>query len=233
MIKTIIFDCYGTLISTGDGSIQATSEILKLNNCNIKAEVFYRHWKRRFIDICRSKPFMTEAEAFNISLKDLYQHYSIQGKPKSDVKIMLNTLGNRRAYPDVLGTLSKLKDRYKLVIGSNSDHDPLTKDLTNNHIKVHKVYSSEQLRVYKPDAEFFQKILDDLNVTPEEVIYVGDSLIDDIYGSSIIGIQSIWLNRKHEQLRDDIPEPLYEINNLEEITELLFDGDIEDVSNFS
>jgi beta-phosphoglucomutase-like phosphatase (HAD superfamily) len=42
MIKTIIFDCYGTLIGTGNGSISATKQILESNNCLIKSEEFYR-----------------------------------------------------------------------------------------------------------------------------------------------------------------------------------------------
>lgn len=42
MIKTIIFDAYGTLVSTGTGSIDAVKKILSINNrLDIDPEYFY------------------------------------------------------------------------------------------------------------------------------------------------------------------------------------------------
>ena len=45
MKKAIIFDVYGTLISTGNGSVTAAGEILKKINVDMDAKVFYKKWK--------------------------------------------------------------------------------------------------------------------------------------------------------------------------------------------
>lgn len=46
MKKLLIFDAYGTLISTGNGSIQATEKILALQDKHIDAKAFYKEWKQ-------------------------------------------------------------------------------------------------------------------------------------------------------------------------------------------
>ena len=42
MIKTIIFDAYGTLISTGTGSIEATRAMLNHLNVSFDPSEFYK-----------------------------------------------------------------------------------------------------------------------------------------------------------------------------------------------
>ena len=63
MKKAIIFDAYGTLISTGNGSVTAAGEILKKINVNMDAKVFYEKWKefhKRQMD--EMTEFITEEE---------------------------------------------------------------------------------------------------------------------------------------------------------------------------
>lgn len=220
MIKTIIFDCYGTLVNTGEGSINAVKQILQTNNSSLDSYDFYNQWKKLNKEIISSEPFLVESELFLRSLEKLYRRYQFNGDPKEDIQFMLETLGNRTIYPEVLGVLDDLSERYNLVIGSNSDHKPLMSDIYRSQIKVHKVYSSETLKVYKPDSLFFQKILADLGLSPHEAVYVGDSQVEDIQGPQVLGMKSIWINRKNENLLEGIPEPLLECEDLGGLLEL-------------
>ena len=45
MYKNIIFDCFGTLIDTGSGSVQAVERILSNVDLNVEAKAFYSEWK--------------------------------------------------------------------------------------------------------------------------------------------------------------------------------------------
>jgi 2-haloalkanoic acid dehalogenase type II len=214
MITSILFDCYGTLINTGNGSIKATEQILALNNSSINPLEFYNKWKIIHHEICATEPFMSEAIAFSVGLDKLYKAYSIDGNPERDVSIMLETLGKREIYPEVREVFNRLSKKYLLAVGSNSDHNPLINDLSRNKLNVNDVYSSESLRIYKPNGEFFKRILKDLSVKLEEVIYVGDSQIDDIKGPSELGIPSIWINRRNERINEGIPIPKLECKDL-------------------
>jgi 2-haloalkanoic acid dehalogenase type II len=214
MLTAILFDCYGTLINTGNGSIKATEQILALNSSSVKAVEFYDKWKLLHHEICVAEPFVSEVIAFRLGLDRLYKAYSIDGNPERDVTIMLETLGKREIYPEVQEVINRLSKKYTLAVGSNSDHNPLINDLSRNKIHIKHVYSSESLGIYKPNGEFFERILKDLSLKLEEVIYIGDSQIDDIKGPSSLGIPSIWINRRNEQINEGIPKPKLECKDL-------------------
>ena len=222
MIKTIVFDAYGTLISTGTGSLDATQKILKQRNrTDISAQHFYSTWKKYHKKHMEElNEFINEEEIFHMDLQLLYQEYSIEGNPREDVKIMLNTLGKRTVFPEVLKTISALSSFYTLCIGSTTDTSPLLQDIKNNSINIDNIYTSEKLRVYKPRCEFYQFILDDLNISPQEMLFVGDSLIDDIWGPQQLNITTCWINRTNRNLRSSI-QPDYTITHLDDLISML------------
>ncbi|CAG7597179.1 (S)-2-haloacid dehalogenase 4A [Paenibacillus solanacearum] len=220
MIKAVVFDCYGTLVDTGNGSVKAAETILAARNSTVNVEQFYKKWKQLHHEICCSSPFKTEADAFLLSLERLYEIYSIDGRAQEDVTIMLDTLGNRFVYPEVLETLARLADSFELVIGSNSDHEPLMRDISRNQIHIANVHSSESLQAYKPNAIFFERLLSELKLAPHEVVYVGDSPVDDIEGSAQAGIRNIWINRKKGAFTGTVA-PTYECEDLRGVGECL------------
>ena len=222
MVKVIIFDDYGTLIDTGDGSLQAVKEILRKNNNNINAKLFYNKWKifhKNHINTLTS--FIKEEEIFLMDLTALFKEFEIRGNPEDDVKIMLNTLGKRIAYPETNFVLDALRPKCKLFIGSTSDHAPLMNDIKRNGIQVNKVFTSEYLKVYKPEKEFYQLILDEIRMQPDDVLFVGDSLEDDVSGPGALGIQTVWVNRKNLKYDAAQIRPTYEIYTLSQLPEII------------
>ena len=221
MIKCIIFDMYGTLVSTGNGSIKAAAEILHLNNqTDISPEKFYSEWKERHrANINTLKNFVNEEEIFKKDLIGLYKKYHFKRNPLEDIKIMLKTLGCRQAFPETKNVIDSLSKKYILAIGSTSDTEPLMTDLIRNRIDIQKIFTSENMCVYKPNPAFYLKILSSLELTPSDVLFVGDSLVDDVLGPKSVGIKTCWVNRKN--LNSDKICPDFEIHNLCELFEIL------------
>jgi FMN phosphatase YigB (HAD superfamily) len=165
--------------------------------------------------------FIKEEDVFLMDLTALYREYEIAGNPENDVKIMLNTLGKRIAYPETNFVLDALKPKYKLFIGSTSDHASLMNDIQRNGIRVNQVFTSEYLKVYKPRKKFYQLILDEIKMQPDEVIFVGDSLADDISGPAALGIKTIWTNRKNFKYDPAEFRPLYQIQTLNQLLDIV------------
>ena len=223
MIEGIIFDAYGTLINTGEGSIQAAERILEKNKKDIDAKIFYKRWKyyhKKHMDSL--KYFAVEEDIFLMDLILLYEEYDIKGNPENDVKIMLDTLGKRNSFPETNVVLNALRPNYQLFIGSNSDDIPLRTDIERNDIEVNKVFTSESLKVYKPKKEFYLFILDEIKMRYNEVLFVGDSLIDDVLGPATLGIKTIWLNYNNLSYDKNDYRPFYEINNLGQLLDISF-----------
>ncbi len=204
MKKAIIFDAYGTLISTGNGSVTAAGEILKKINVDMDPKVFYKKWKEfHKKQMNEMTEFVTEEVVFENDLKMLYEFYNLKGNYKEDIKIMLDTLDKRSAFDETNEVLNKLSKKYKIYIGSTTDTEPLMANMKNNNIKVDGIYTSESLKEYKPHKSFYTKILDDIKLKAEDVVFVGDSLSEDVKGPQSVGIYSVLLDRKGKYTEEE------------------------------
>ena len=222
MVKAVVFDAYGTLISTGTGSLDAAQKILTLHPVPMSAKTFYADWKkyhRQHIDSLTQ--FVPEETIFRWDLERLYEQYCLPGNAAEDVRIMLDTLGNRTAFPESRGIVEQLKRAYTVCIGSTTDTEPLMRDLNRSGIVADHVFTSEGLQVYKPQKAFYEKILAALSLQPEEVLFVGDSLTDDIFGPKQVGMKTCWVNRKGQEM--PTPPPDYVVTDLTELPAILED----------
>jgi 2-haloalkanoic acid dehalogenase type II len=218
-LRAIVFDAYGTLIDTGDGSVRATGAILAKNGCDLDAGEVYARWKQYHrMHIESLATFVNEEAVFLLDLKRLYADYGIVGDPEEDVKIMLSTLGVRRLFPETLEVVGELRKRYQVFIASTSDTAPLESDLARSNLAVDGYFTSESLRIYKPAREFYIRVLSEIGHSADEVLFVGDSLQDDVWGPAGAGLKTVWVNRKSASIpahTDVLPD--HEIHDLREL----------------
>ena len=155
-----------------------------------------------------------------MDLNELYSHYHMSRNPNEDVKIMLETLGKRRLFPETKEVIEKLKHDFVIAIASTTDTEPLLQDLSRNELTIPYVFTSESLQVYKPHASFYQSILSKLQISAEEALFVGESLIDDVWGPQQLGMLTCWLNRKNN-LRQEV-SPSFEISDLNQLGDIAY-----------
>jgi FMN phosphatase YigB (HAD superfamily) len=98
------------------------------------------------------------------------------------------------AFSDASGFLRAAGERYRLCLASDTDVDmlgPLVEMYAFDHI-----FTSEQLGCYKAygDGEFFSAIVGHYGVKPEEILHVGDGVLE-IVGAKRAGLVACWLNR--------------------------------------
>lgn len=220
MIKYILFDVYGTLISTGNGSVNAVEKILSDKKVCITAKEFYAKWKiihRKNIDNVISKQcFINERKLFENDLKELYEIYKIDADYSKDVIHMINSLYGRIAFPEAKPVLEKLKEVYKIALASTTDTKPLIENMKINDISADYIYTSESLMLYKPDVRFYKEILKNLGVSAEDALFVGDSVGDDIIVPKQLGMKTCWVNRKNSDNNTNI-NPDMTVSNLNEL----------------
>ena len=88
------------------------------------------------------------------------------------------------------------------------------------------VLSSTEECCHKPDRKIFEKALYKLNVEPEQVWFVGDSLEDDIKGSYQVGMRPFWVlkHAKVDATKIGHREDCTVIRDLKEIEEIILEG---------
>lgn len=105
---------------------------------------------------------------------------------------------NRLEFPTkIMRMLNKLKKKYKLALLTNSDIFSISfvrkKYDIDEYFDV--VLISCEERKIKPDREIFKKILDKLELNPEECMMVGDNLYNDIVPAKDFGMKTLLFDK--------------------------------------
>lgn len=121
-------------------------------------------------------------------------------------------------YDDVLPSLERLKNRYRL--GSISNGNASVEHVGLSHLFEHALSASD-MNVAKPDKRIFHRFAGHFEVAPEQVLYVGDHPLYDVVGPEQAGMPSIWINRENQSWPEDLLEPRYQISDLEQLEAIL------------
>lgn len=101
--------------------------------------------------------------------------------------------------PGVYDVLNKLESDYMLAIVSDTGFSPgsILRVLLNDNKILHlfKAFSfSDETGVAKPHQTAFMKVLDELNVKPEQAVHIGDIERTDIAGAKALSMRAVKYN---------------------------------------
>ena len=72
--------------------------------------------------------------------------------------------------------------------------------------KLDDIIISKDVMMNKPEPGIFHLACKNLHLQPEEVIFVGDNLRNDVYGSMNVGMTAVWLNNveAYDEIEDNV-----------------------------
>jgi phosphoglycolate phosphatase len=205
MKKAIIFDLDGTILDTIYDIHQAVNiGLKKFNYPQVSIEQVKQSvgsGAKQMIALCA--PDATSAEVQLIH--DMYQAYYDDNH--KDLTVI---------YEGMLSLLKELKQKYKLAVVSNKYHH-LVQSLLNYYFKdlFDASLGMTQYIPIKPEPDMVIKMMQDLKVDVNEVIYVGDSE-PDILVSKRLGLDHIAVSygyRNETQLQK--MKPMHLIKDVE------------------
>lgn len=216
MIKGIIFDLDGTLLNTLDDLSNAVNHtLITFGYPNKTSQETMMNLGSGSVHLIKhSLPKGVNEEEF-LKIHTFYQNYY-----QSNNNILT------RPYDGIIDVLKELKSlNYKLAVVSNKDdHDVklLINDLFAGLFDV--AIGARKNKPVKPDAYLVNLALDELKLTKDEVIYIGDSDIDILTAknSKLKMITVSWGFRPYDvlieyQAKNIINKPSEIINMLTEI----------------
>jgi HAD superfamily hydrolase (TIGR01549 family) len=128
-----------------------------------------------------------------------------------------------RLYDDVLDFIDAVRSHCALGVVSNGASDDQRERLAWFDLArwFAPIVISAEHALAKPDAAIFRVALARLDVPPEDVWHVGDSLCSDVTGARGASITAVWLNRTSAARPTDAPAPDLEVSTLAQLAPLI------------
>ncbi|MEM7216989.1 MAG: HAD family hydrolase [Pseudomonadota bacterium] len=124
---------------------------------------------------------------------------------------VVELLGRLRDAGLVCAIVSNIDDDYLLPLLARSGLEPL----------LAWALSSESARSCKPDPEIYRQALQRIGFAPAEVLFVGDSLANDVLGPARLGMGTCWLTERASQSEVELPDDCLVVRRLDTLDGLL------------
>jgi len=199
-IKALFLDFYGTLVyEDGEVISRICKKIRKASPYCPETREIATYWWEKFFSSCvesYDENFRLQRDIEMESLRETLQRFGCNENIEKISEGLFRYWAKPPIFEDTLPFLEKIK--LPTYIVSNIDRADLISAVCHHDIKATSIVTSEDVRSYKPRSEIFLRALEQINVRPEEVLHIGDSLSSDIAGAKGLGINTCWLNRNRK-----------------------------------
>ncbi len=232
MITDIIFDFFGTLVQYTPGAFhtapyQRTHRFLEQHGFLITYDTFVATFTAASDDLeAQAKRTLREYHMDDVGRGFFQAAFAIEVDDnilQPFIAHFIAEWGRGIVYLDKLDALlTQLTARYRLSIVSNTHYPALIHDhLAAMQIGQHfaQVVTSVEVGIRKPHPAIFERILTDLQVAPDQAIYIGDTYIDDYQGATSADIRCVLLDP--QQRYPQVPDRITTLFDLVAYLELL------------
>ncbi|MBR5673730.1 MAG: HAD family hydrolase [Muribaculaceae bacterium] len=213
MIKGIIFDYGGTLDSRG----AHWSEVLWRGYCQAGVPIDKETFRNAYVEgeraLARERIIMPQNNFHTLLLKKVKVEISyLPDKPDTEtqdrwVKEIAAYCDNaaRECVEEARTVLEHLHERYPMMLVSNfyGNIDEVLRVYGIRHL-FKGIIESAVVGVRKPNPTLFKLGVDALELEPNEVLVVGDSLHKDIEPAEQLGCHVLWLKGKGWTEEEDL-----------------------------
>jgi len=231
-IKSVIFDMYETLFPNPPESWLAVfRNIVENQDLAISFHELWGIWRNKdkafrrerinLQDPLKSPPFRTYFTAWKDTFINTFNELDLRGDADLAARCCIKGMAEKHPFDDTLSALNVLSKKFDLGILSNADNAYALPLIEKYTLPVKCVVTSETAKAYKPHPAAFKMILERLGVLAQQSLYIGDNPLDDIWGGAMAGVTTVWLNRHNANWESTLPNPDYEIHNLNQLVTIL------------
>jgi putative hydrolase of the HAD superfamily len=217
-IKVLAVDLMGTLANTADKTFAVRgSQYLAENGYDISPARFRTLYRKRYLEYSMGN-YASDPEFYSVLSDDL----SSEGpqpwlEALTDIRIQCSP-----PFDDAQPFLERASRTHRLILSSNHVGEWAKRMLLNNHWQNYfqALVVSSECRFRKPSRHFFLELLEVSGVTsPTEILVIGDSLVNDVYGATRVGLQAVFMDRNTERREREFPGTIPFVQSLDELAE--------------
>jgi 2-haloacid dehalogenase len=197
-VEVLSFDCYGTLIDWESGILASLRSVLGGDTGQhapdeALLEAYARHEAR--LEAGPWRPYrqvLTDAIAATVADRG-------KSVPASARAKIGGSVADWPAFPDSVAALARLRQRFGLAVITNCDDDLF--EFSDERLGRPFTWriTAQQVGSYKPSKRNFEFGLQRIGLPPERIVHVAQSLFHDHVPAHAMGLQTVWVNRRHDR----------------------------------
>jgi len=221
-IRSLSFDCYGTLIDWITG-IRGALETLAASGGSLPID--QGEFFDTYLEVeaeTEAGPYMSYKEVLTSAQAELARRFGLTVPPER-ARVLADSVPGWKPFDDTNPALARLKERFRLGILSNIDNDLFAATARQFEPAIGQfdfVITAEDVGSYKPGHGHFKRLLQTVVDDQGTNLHVAQSLFHDGAPAAELGIPFVWINRRGE-VNETIAKPLAELSNLTELADML------------
>lgn len=215
-IKTITFDCYGTLIDW-KGGLNLSFRSMFGSMVDGRMDEFFDVYVQVEAEV-EAEPFQSYRELLSVVSQRLADRLGID-LTEEKVDTLSTMLPKWPAFADTSDALVRLKKHFQLGVLSNIDRDLFAGTAKLFDVSFDFLVTAEDVGSYKPAHGHFQKMLDEYG-PHDSVLHVAQSLYHDGIPAGELGLAFVWINR-YKQTNDTAAQPIAEFSDLKSLADVI------------
>lgn len=210
----LTFDCYGTLIDWRGGSRASLAMLSSLSGAELDPLIENR--TRLDFEMIQGQ-YRPYPEILEETLRSAADR---QGLDPSDleVKAFAKSMASWPPFVDSTRALKGLAEKFRLAILSNAEKETLKASAKLLGVEFEELICAEELKSYKPARAHFDEAAKRLDLPPERILHVAQSLDHDIRPAEKLGFKTVWVNREDEPQPGDV-HPVMVVESLAEFAQ--------------
>ena len=235
-IRALLFDVNGTLIDieTDDGLEEIyraighflTYQGISLHRWEVR-DLYFQLMQQQRAESAETFAEWNAVEVWRELLRNKASDYtrSLPSQKLEQLPLFLAELHRGiarkrlRLYPQVQETLDQLRTLYHMAVVTDAQSAYAVPELRAVGLLKYfnPVIVSGDYGYRKPDPRLFQKALDALHAQPEQAIFIGNDLYQDIFGAQQVGMKAIFIPSNQGNTSYQTISPDYTISRFAEL----------------
>ena len=208
MIKALVFDMGGVILKLdGEKCIRAFKEIAGFADIE------------DYLDLYHQKGYFSDLEEGKIGPDDFFRESLKHCAPGTDAETVRACFDSLLASvdPSAVALLKSCMGRYRMFVLSNNN--PISRAKFSRLLEAEgipmedvfeRTFFSYELHLLKPGREIYQKVVDEIGVRPDEILFIDDAAAN-IEGAESVGIRTL-LHVPDADLKAEVEECLSRIS---------------------
>ncbi|MDP9465305.1 MAG: HAD hydrolase-like protein [Actinomycetota bacterium] len=199
--EALSFDCYGTLIDWETGLANALRPWATRNGLALDDQALIFAHGRHESHVEDDMP----GALYPIILAETLRRVGVDFGAEvtdADAAAYGRSVKDWPAFSDSAAALSRLSERFKLIIVSNIDRASFAASNPRLGVTFDAIVTAEDVGSYKPHRGHFDRLFEEiarLGVDRDHLVHVAQSLFHDHEPAAALGLPSVWIDRRHDK----------------------------------